>query len=135
MEQFVTTFNDFCCRDDVDVHDVRLHEEYDEPYDMFDEEEEAEDGEEKKTRPYIDIIHDVIAEIWYQPSDGPSTSHAHIFVSEDFKDELEFYEAINEFCSKADMIETVRAGSPYNRSLVAIYRGPARDDLTDRFAL
>jgi hypothetical protein len=135
MEQFVTTFNDFCRRDDVDVQEVRLHEEYDEPFDMFDENEEdaPESGKSEETsRPYIDIIHDVVAEIWYRPSTGGSSIHAHIFVSEDFRDELEFYEAINDFTAKMDMVETVRAGSPYNRSLVAIFRGKPPEPSEDR---
>jgi len=124
MEQFVTSFNQFCRRKDIDIRHVRLHEEYDES--MSDIMSEIEDIDNPK--PYIDIIHDIVAEIWFSRSEGPAKMNARIFVTEDFADELMFYKAINDFCESVDVFEVIRAGSPYNRSLVAIYRGDAPDE-------
>ena len=125
MEQFVTSFNQFCRRPDIDIRHVRLHEEYDES--MSDIMSEIEDMDNPK--PYIDLIHDIVAEIWFGRSAGPAAINARIFVTEDFTDELLFYQAINDFCESVDVVEVIRAGSPYNRSLVAIYRGDAPDDI------
>ncbi|MGH7143571.1 MAG: hypothetical protein ACREJ2_05475 [Planctomycetota bacterium] len=128
MEQFVTAFNQFCRQEDVFVEEVRLHEEYEDTGDPFmGMGEEGDENKDKERPSYIDIVHDIVAEVWYRDTPPDVTAeqrqHARIFVSEGMRDELDFYDTINAFCARSAIVASVRAGSPFNRSLVCIYKG------------
>lgn len=127
MEQFVTAFNQFCRQADVFVEEVRLHEEYEDTGDPFIGGDDSEEGKDKERPSYIDIVHDIVAEVWYRETPNNMApelrQHARIFVSEGMRDELDFYATINNFCARCAIVASVRAGSPFNRSLVCIYKG------------
>lgn len=133
MEQFVTAFNQFCRQTEVFVEEVRLHEEYEDTGDPFvGMSDEGEESKEKERPSYIDIVHDIVAEVWYRETPqnlAPELrQHARIFVSEGMRDELDFYATINGFCARTAVVASVRAGSPFNRSLVCIYKGKDPDE-------